>query len=192
MLAFFVLVVIGISIYASEIIGVLPGLVSTDDEFSGEDKKQEVPIGYYSEDVNKIKDKPEPSEGPGESDLIEVKVYFASNKDTPDCARVEEFTRTILYTQAVGTAAINEMLKGPTMKEGEVAVNAIPQGTKLLILFIENGTAYAEFSKELQNYGGGSCNALAIRAQIENTLKQFPTVDRVEISVPGVVNPLQP
>lgn len=123
---------------------------------------------------------------------MQVKVYFASNKDTPDCTREEEFTRTIPYTQAVGTAAINEMLKGPTMKEGEVATNVIPQGTKLLILFIENGTAYAEFSKEIQNYGGDSCNALAIRAQIEKTLKQFPTVDRVEISVPGVVNPLQP
>lgn len=125
-------------------------------------------------------------------ETMQVKVYFASNKDTPDCARVEEFTRTISYTQAVGTATINEMLKGPTMKEGEIATNAIPANTKLLSLYIENGTAYAEFSKEIQNYGGGSCNVGAIRAQIEKTLKQFPTVDKVEISVPGVTNPLQP
>lgn len=117
---------------------------------------------------------------------MQVKVYFARNNNVSDCSRVEEFTRTIPYTQGVGVAAINEMLKGPSTEEGEIATNAVPLGTKLLNLTIENGIARATFSKELQNYGGGSCSVFAIRAQIEKTLKQFSTVNSVEISVEGV------
>ncbi|MFH1713296.1 MAG: GerMN domain-containing protein [Candidatus Jacksonbacteria bacterium] len=126
---------------------------------------------------------------------ISIKIYFIDKKEaeTRDCSATKEFIKTIPYTQAVGTAAINEMLKGPTVEEAEITSNNIPKNTKLLSLKIENSTAYVDFSQELQNYGGGSCNVSAIRAQIESTLKQFPTVDKVIISVEGQTeNILQP
>lgn len=125
--------------------------------------------------------------------IMQIKVYFLPKQYySDDCSVTSETIITIPKTVAVATAAINELLQGPQGSYKAVIESAIPTGTKLLSLHIENGTAYAEFSREIQNYGGDSCNALAIRAQIENTLKQFPTVDRVEISVPGVANPLQP
>lgn len=63
--------------------------------------------------------------------------------------------------------------------------SAVPEGTQLVSLAVSGGVARVVFSQELENYGGGSCNVAAIRAQIEQTLKQFSSVERVEISVPG-------
>jgi spore germination protein GerM len=63
--------------------------------------------------------------------------------------------------------------------------SAIPERTELVSLSVSGGLAKVVFSPELENYGGGSCNVGAIRAQIEQTLKQFSSVDRVEISVVG-------
>ncbi len=69
--------------------------------------------------------------------------------------------------------------------EGMAAPSAIPRGTRLESLKVSGGTATAVFSPELQNYGGGSCNVQAIRAQIEQTLKQFSSIKNVVISVVG-------
>lgn len=115
--------------------------------------------------------------------MMQVKIYLPGNMQE-DCSNTREITRLVRKSEAVGTAAINQLLQEPE--------SSVPKNTKLLNLHVENKTAYAEFSQEIQNYGGDSCNAQAIRAQIEKTLMQFPTVDRVEISVPGVVDPLQP
>lgn len=114
-----------------------------------------------------------------------VKIYFASNKENPDCLKTEEFLRVIPATKKIATATLYELLKGPNMNDGEIATSTIPSGTQLISLNITDQTAYADFSKELQNYGGGSCSVAAIRAQIEKTLKQFSTVQNVVISVEG-------
>ncbi|MBU4332677.1 GerMN domain-containing protein [Patescibacteria group bacterium] len=150
-----------------------------------EDKGQPV-AGDEQED--EMVDTEEPQDE--EDDMTtEIKVYFIDKQVAVerDCATVVEFAREIPSTEAIGAAAVNEMIKGPSMKEEGVASNAVPTGTKLLSLEIRDGAAYAHFSKELQNYGGGSCAVSAIRAQIESTLKQFPTVDSVVISVEGVL-----
>ena len=55
----------------------------------------------------------------------------------------------------------------------------------LLSLNISNTTAFADFSGEIHAYGGGSCRVDAIRSQITNTLKQFPGIEEVIISVDG-------
>jgi len=52
-------------------------------------------------------------------------------------------------------------------------------------LTIENGVAKADFDPQLQFQVGGSCRVQAIRAEITQTLKQFPTVNEVFISVNG-------
>jgi hypothetical protein len=56
---------------------------------------------------------------------------------------------------------------------------------ELLDLTIENGTATANFSREMQAYGGGSSRVLAIREQITRTLTQFESVGDVIIAVEG-------
>lgn len=55
----------------------------------------------------------------------------------------------------------------------------------LLQLTIVDGVATADFSKEMQAYGGGSLRVTLIRQQIEQALLQFPTVHEVTIAVEG-------
>jgi spore germination protein GerM len=53
--------------------------------------------------------------------------------------------------------------------------------------------ATASFSQEIRAYGGGSARVQIIRAQITQTLLQFPTVQEVQIAVEGEVETaLQP
>jgi hypothetical protein len=57
---------------------------------------------------------------------------------------------------------------------------------------IKDGVAYADFSKELYSYGGGSCFVNAIVTSITNTLKQFPEVEEVKILVEGKEAEIEP
>lgn len=56
---------------------------------------------------------------------------------------------------------------------------------KIQKLTIENNVARVDFDKQLEYQVGGSCRVAAIRAQITQTLKQFPTVKEVIISIDG-------
>jgi spore germination protein GerM len=56
---------------------------------------------------------------------------------------------------------------------------------RLLKLTITDGVALANFGPELRAYGGGSARVALIRNQIEETLRQFPSVSEVVIAVDG-------
>mgnify|MGYP001569834116 CR=1 FL=1 len=103
-----------------------------------------------------------------------------------ECTQVAAVTRAVPRMVAVARAALNELLKGPAA--GEISqgwLTSLPQGVKLQSLTINGGVARADFSAELN--AGGSCRVASIRAQITETLKQFPTVSAVIISVNGSV-----
>jgi spore germination protein GerM len=71
--------------------------------------------------------------------------------------------------------------------------SAINPGVVLNKLTIENGVAKADFNDLLNMNVAGSCRVAMIRAQITQTLKQFPTVKSVVISVNGATDTiLQP
>lgn len=94
--------------------------------------------------------------------------------------------RSVGQTEAVAKAALTLLLLGPTESEEQAGYQTnIPARTKLKSVVIENGTAKADFSEELNQFGGGSCRVAAIRAQISETLKQFSSVTNVIISVNG-------
>ncbi|MEK7612244.1 MAG: GerMN domain-containing protein [Patescibacteria group bacterium] len=130
------------------------------------------------------------------TETTSVQVYFSNDDLDPQatCTAVFPVTRSVPKTQSVGKAALNELLKGPlTYELQENYKTNINTGVLLKSLTITNGTAYADFSEELDKNVGGSCRVTAIRAQIEKTLKQFPTVTAVIISVNGEVEEaLQP
>ncbi len=69
-----------------------------------------------------------------------------------------------------------------------------PWGDKVAVksVKIKDGIAYADFSKELYSYGGGSCRVEAIETAIVNTLKQFPGVEKVVILVEGREAEIEP
>lgn len=117
-----------------------------------------------------------------------VKVFFNNSNLDPAflCDKVFPVTREIPWTEGIGRAAIEELLKGPNEQEKSSAyfTNIAPH-VRINSIAIENGTARIDFSEELDRNIGGSCRVTAIRAQITNTLKQFSTVREVMISING-------
>jgi len=136
---------------------------------------------------NKLIEKTEkPEEKPIES--ITVKAFFNNDKMDPEfsCNKVFPVERKILKTLAVARTALEELLKGTTEAEkAERYFTSINPGVKIQSLTIENGMARVDFDEQLEFQVGGSCRVAAIRAQITQTLKQFPTVQNVLISIDG-------
>lgn len=96
-----------------------------------------------------------------------------------DCGDVRPVEKTVVRSSLPIETALRSLLV-PT-----ATPSAIPIGTRLESIKVSGGTATVIFSPEFENYGGGSCNVQAIRAQIEQTLKQFSSVKNVVISVVG-------
>lgn len=129
---------------------------------------------------------PKPTTFCGET--IKVKVYFNNSKMDPEysCNKVFPTERQIIKTSAVAQTALEELLKGPTDKEKAEGFTAnINPGVKIQKLIIENNVAKIDFDEQLEYQVGGSCRVAAIRAQITQTLKQFPSVKSVIISING-------
>lgn len=123
-----------------------------------------------------------------EADTIPVKVFFNNSKLDPAflCENVFPTVRTIPWTEGIGRAAIEELLKGPTVEEkGMDYFTNIAPNVRINSLTIKNGIAQIDLSEELDKNIGGSCRVTAIRAQITETLKQFPTIQDVAISIDG-------
>jgi hypothetical protein len=109
--------------------------------------------------------------------------------------------RRIVRTASIEAAALEELLWGPPPRNLAGFRTAIPTPEEVLTypgrepdwgnrvrlqgLTIENGVATADFSEEMQAYGGGSTRVQAIREQITRTLEQFPSVQEVLIAVAG-------
>lgn len=117
-----------------------------------------------------------------------VKVYFNNDQLDPEfsCNKVFPVERKIIKTQAVAKAALEELLKGPIQQDKDQGyLTNINNGVLIQSLNITDGTAFVDFNDQLEYQVGGSCHVAAIRAQITETLKQFPTVQNVIISING-------
>ncbi len=125
-----------------------------------------------------------------------VYVYFGrqNNAAQGSCTTVYPVMRSVAETNAAGLASLIELLKGPTPDEAQTGyMTSINPNVDIHYLSVTNGTAQADFSGGLENAAGGSCRVAAIRAQITQTLKQFPSIQNVTISVDGrTVDALQP
>lgn len=127
---------------------------------------------------------------------IEVKVFFPNEimGSTEDCTLVYPLIRTIPQTVAVGRASLEELFNGLTEEElSSGYYDNLNEGIVIQSLTISNGIARVDFNSKLDEMVGGSCKVTSIRAQIEETLKQFSTVNSVVISRDGQVEDiLQP
>lgn len=148
------------------------------------DNPSGLPENDFSESVS-VKFKDEELE---DNKQIKVELFFGNSRLAPEdsCEADYPIVRTIAKTEAVGRAAIGELLGGPTQEEKDQGYfTSINEGTELKNLVIKDGVAEAEFNELLDKEVGGSCRVGAIRSQITNTLRQFPTVDQVLISING-------
>jgi spore germination protein GerM len=124
-------------------------------------------------------------------ETMEVSVFFSNNNLDPEvsCNKVFEVKRVILKTGGVARAAIEELLKGPTQEEIKSGYYTnINSGVKLNDISIQKSnppSALVDFDDKLDFQVGGSCRVGAIRAQITETLKQFPSIEDVIISIDG-------
>jgi hypothetical protein len=122
------------------------------------------------------------------AELMTVKVYLNDsryvNEPYFDCARTISVERQVPKTAGVARASIEALLRGATQDEiNQGFVSSIGNGVRIQKLTIEDGTAKIDFNDWLEYQVGGSCRVAAVRAQIIDTLKQFPTVQNVIISV---------
>ena len=93
--------------------------------------------------------------------------------------------RTEPATPRVGTAALESLLEGPdSFETGYGLRTAIPDGTQLLGLSIDDGIARVDLTSEFES-GGGSLSMQPRLAQIVYTITQFPTVKGVVFSLDG-------
>ncbi len=131
-------------------------------------------------------------------EMRKVQVFYSNAR------RDLEFTCTNVFSverylpasiENIGTKTLEILLDG-MLTEEEVKdgfSNSLNLGVTLQNLTIENGVARADFDETLETQVGGACRVAAIRSQITETLKQFPAVQSVLISVNGRIEDiLQP
>ena len=108
-----------------------------------------------------------------------LEVWFARGEELISVRRTHE------ATPRVATAAIEELLAGPTRAERASGfASAIPAGTRLLGISIKSGVATIDLTSEYQS-GGGSLSMQVRLGQVVYTLTQFPTVKKVSFRLDG-------
>lgn len=139
---------------------------------------------------------------PSDPDTISTHVYWARGD------RVEAQPLRIPRTQGIGRASLEALLWGPVPGNVSGFQTAIPLPEEILAytdrstewgervrinkLTIVEGVAQVDFSRELLTNAGGAARMSWIRQQIEATLLQFSTVNRVVITVEGQPGLLEP
>jgi hypothetical protein len=110
---------------------------------------------------------------------VHVSVYFQADEEiAPGAARTAD-------APAVAAGALTELLAGPTEAERAIGrVTAIPEGTRLLGVSLDDSTATVDLSKEF-TAGGGSLSMQARLAQVVYTATQFPDIESVRIHIEG-------
>ncbi|PIR72334.1 MAG: hypothetical protein COU42_01560 [Candidatus Nealsonbacteria bacterium CG10_big_fil_rev_8_21_14_0_10_36_24] len=132
-----------------------------------------------------FKEAPEISE-----EFMTVKIFLSDSRFVGepyfDCSRTIAVEREVPKTLAVAKAATEALLRGETQEEiNQGFVSNINSGVRIQSLTIEDGVAKIDFDEQMEFQMGGSCRVAAIWAQITETLKQFPTIDSVEVSING-------
>lgn len=123
-------------------------------------------------------------------ELMTSKIFLSDSRYVAepyfDCSKTTAVERQVPKTSAVARAALEALLRGGTQDEiNRGFISTINPGVRIQKLVIEDGAAKVDFAQQLEFQAGGSCRVAAIRAQITDTLKQFPTVESVVISING-------
>ena len=96
------------------------------------------------------------------------------------------FTRQVVAGNTPLTAALQALLMGPTLFEKNAgAISLIPEGTRLLSVRVENGTALLSFSDEFAHNVLGLEGLAGQLKEVVWTATQFPSVQRVQILING-------
>ena len=127
---------------------------------------------------------------PEEGATTEVRLYYlAPGGGTP--GRADPFLvsvqREIPSTPRIALATLRELVDGPSGSDVELITgvsSAVPDGTLVLDVVIDDGLATVDLSREYES-GGGSFSMLSRLAQVVYTVTQFPTVNEVAFALDG-------
>lgn len=122
-------------------------------------------------------------------DTDAVKVFFNNSKMDPEysCNKVFPVSRIIPRSEEPSADALNVLLEGvvSASERKKGFSTSINTGVKVNRYWIEKEIAKADFDETLELNVGGSCRVSAIRAQITQTVMQFPGIKGAVISVNG-------
>jgi len=149
---------------------------------SGGDTEPEEPATNGEQEPADGDENGEDGEEPEPAQEMTVKLYFSYAGES-----AMGIERTVPYSEAVATAALEALLEGPT--DAEVTTwpalgTQIPPDTELLGVDIVDGVAKVDLSGEFAS-GGGTFSMTARLAQVVYTVCEFDTVDSVEFYLDG-------
>jgi hypothetical protein len=125
---------------------------------------------------------PSPSSAPTDSTIVRAYFWLGG---APNADGLVPVLREIPATKSVATAAMNALLGGPNAVERANAIStAVPNGTQLLGLTIDNGIATVDLSSEFAAAAGGDAYQQRL-GQVVYTLTQFPAVKGVSLRIEG-------
>ncbi len=126
-------------------------------------------------------------------------IYLSNSVKNPemiDCEKVYSLERRIKKeSETTAIDALQFLINGPTEKEKELGYldSLIPQSTSINYVKIEGESVVVDFGEEFLSITGGSCKVQTIRAEIEQTVKQFYPDYNIIISANGNIEEvLQP
>ncbi len=120
-----------------------------------------------------------------------IAIYFNNNQLNPnlsDCSKTYPVFRTINDEINLSEAALKELFKGPTEQEKEQGyISWFSPQTKFILknLKIENNTAYVDLIdiRSIIPNASSSCGSAEFLSEIENTLKQFPEIEKIIFAI---------
>lgn len=130
-----------------------------------------------------------------EPHAITVVVFFGNSElesedggDEVDiCTNVHSVERQVSSRTHVYRTVLEELVDGPSSSEkNEGYTTSLPSGVVVRSVAADaEGIVTVDFTSSLERGVAGSCRVQAIREQIERTLKQFPEVRDIVITVNG-------
>jgi len=123
---------------------------------------------------------------------VTVKIYFENDsleqRDAVEMGQHGEIVRVYPIKRCISalqlpTAALQELLKGPTGQERRQGYDTNLEGLTLRRFWVRRGVATVELVGELRLRG--ELSGLRLRLQVEKTLKQFRSIRKVVIRVNG-------
>lgn len=130
---------------------------------------------------------------PRDQPVSQFNVYF-NNDDLTDsmtvCDAVFPVPRSSPSTTDGAAAALDALFLGPTPEERSQGYRSLfsERTAGLLIrLKIEAGTAYVDLHDKRREFSGvtSSCGSAEFFSQIQRTLEEFPTIDRIIFAIEG-------
>jgi len=130
-------------------------------------KDSDFPVSYFLVNIEGLKN-------------MQVNLYFPDK----NAEKVHLEERTIqIHDAQVARGVVLALMRGPF---DENLWSSIPEGTKLLNIYIQDRICYVDFSQEfIDNHPGGTAAESMTLASIINTLTEFDSIDKVQIMVEG-------